>query len=171
MYRSALFQLRRVWAVTLALTLPSVAGSQGTPRVNPAPIPSLAEARVGIAPVSPWRVPSLATDSLALLAAPEAEGTPRSAALAGAASFLLPGLGSFYASHPTHGLVHMVIHLGAGTLALAGTVSCAIAWGGTTDCEEGGMQVVAAVWLVNWGWAIVTGVNDAKAYNAKHAPK
>lgn len=171
MYRRALFHLRRVWAVTLILTVPRVAESQATPRVNPAPIPSLTEARVGIAPVSPSRAAGVATDSLTLLAAPMAEGSPRSAALAGAASFLLPGLGSFYASHPTHGLVHMAIHLGAGTLALAGTVSCAIAWGGTTDCEEGGMQVVAAVWLVNWGWAIVTGVNDAKAYNARHAPK
>lgn len=171
MHRSALFHLCRAWVLTLVLTMPRVTEAQHTPRGAPAHIPSLAEARVGISALPPSRASVPATVSLDSVAGPEAASTQRSPVIAGVASLLFPGAGSLYASHPRHGLIHMGVHVVAGTLALVGTASCAMGWGGTTDCEEGGLEVVAVAWLVNWGWAVVSGVNDAKAYNVKHGAK
>lgn len=95
-------------------------------------------------------------------------GSGRSPIVAGVASAFIPGVGSFYAANPRHGVTHLVIHVVAGTYVLAGSASCMMSWGGETECPDDNLLNVAAVaWLVNWGWSIVSGVNDAKAFNAR----
>jgi hypothetical protein len=95
-------------------------------------------------------------------------GSGRSRIIAGAASVFIPGVGSFYAAHPRHGVTHLVIHLGAGTFVLGGSVSCMMSWGGETECpDESLLNIAAVAWLVNWGWSIVSAVNDATAFNAR----
>lgn len=95
-------------------------------------------------------------------------GSGRSPIIAGVASAFIPGVGSFYAANPRHGVTHLVIHVVAGTYVLAGSASCMMSWGGETECPDDNLLNVAAVaWLVNWGWSIVSAVNDAKAFNAR----
>ena len=156
----------------LALTCTSLAEGQDGHRGGPDGAPSRSAMRVGIEQFPAelgLRLPAGSPPGLTGADVPQSADPSRSKVIAGAASGLIPGLGSFYASHVRHGLTHLTIHLVAGTLALAGSVSCITAWGGETDCNEGATQLVAATWLLNWGWSIVTAINDAGAFNARHS--
>ena len=99
--------------------------------------------------------------------APALLAAGRSRLVAGTASAFVPGLGSFYAGHARHGAIHLLVHVVAGTYVLAGSVSCISAWGGETDCSDAALDVAAIGWLVNWGWSIVSAINDASAFNAR----
>lgn len=155
----------KLWfPVLLALGAVSGAGAQGA---DGGAVPRMASGRVGIEPALRTLV---VVGPIADTALPEAVvpasglAGSRSRLLAGTASFFLPGLGSFYAGHARHGVTHMAIHVVAGTWVLAGAASCFMSWGGETGCTDG--DIVGAVswaWLANWGWSIVSAVNDAGA--------
>lgn len=82
--------------------------------------------------------------------------------VAGALSWLVPGLGSFYAENSRHGKRHLII-LGGSVVALAaGWNSCISSLAGSCTL----MTLGYVAWLGNDVWAIVTAVQDANAYNA-----
>lgn len=85
--------------------------------------------------------------------------------LAGALSgLLLPGLGSFYAGNSGHGVRHLAI---AG-VALVGVVVGAEQTGCSLEAGSSGctlLDISLGVYVVNWVWSIVVGVNDANDYN------
>lgn len=112
-------------------------------------------------------VSSIAADSTEHASMPTLLASGRSRLVAGTASAFVPGLGSFYAGHARHGAIHLLVHVVAGTYVLAGSVSCVSAWGGESDCSDATVDVAAIGWLVNWGWAIVSAINDASAFNAR----
>ena len=156
--------------VSLVLTISSVAESQAGQRAAQPLAPSRAAARVGVGRVSLQSDISRRTNVTSrgsALEASSATDPSRSKVIAGLASGIIPGVGSFYAANVRHGFIHLTVHVVAGTLALAGSVSCIATWGGETDCNDGGTQLAAAVWLVNWGWSIITAVNDAGAFNTR----
>jgi hypothetical protein len=105
--------------------------------------------------------------SVTLAGAARAQSPPdtgfKSPALAGVASYLLPGVGSWYAGNDQHARVHGAIALGLG---LTGT-----AMGVGHDCYDlcvpntmlGGLVVLG--YLTNAIWSIVTAVQDAHSYN------
>jgi len=156
----------------LMVTCTSVAQSQDVRRRGSDEAPSRSAIRAGIGrrPAQlDLTLPADAPSALTRTDAPLSAEPGRSKLIAGGASGVLPGLGSFYAGHARHGVTHLAIHVLAGTLALSGSVSCLTAWGGESDCNEGMIQVAAVGWLVNWGWSIVTAINDAGAFNARHS--
>lgn len=155
-----------------ALALARRADGQRDPVTRDPIVPALSIARVGIAPRRTDDTQRLwAGESDATMRVGEPlllDGGGRSRVLAGAASAFIPGLGSFYAGNARHGAVHLVIHLVAGTYVLAGSVSCIASWGGETDCpDETALNIAAVGWLVNWGWSIVSAVNDVSAFNVR----
>ena len=87
----------------------------------------------------------------------------KSPTLAGVASYLLPGVGSWYAGNDHHARVHGAIALGLGITGVAMNVGR-----GCYDiCVPPtllGALVVAGV-LTNDIWSVVTAVQDAHAYN------
>lgn len=86
-----------------------------------------------------------------------AESEAKSPVAAGLLSFFVPGVGSFYAGNDKHGFVHLSIHVG---FAIMSTTLC----GQGKDAPCGGASDAAVlVALVNWPWAIVNAVRDARA--------
>lgn len=85
----------------------------------------------------------------------------RDPTLAGIMSFIIPGVGSFYAGNSGHGLRHLGIHLGSYVLIGAAAASC------DYDCSSnaGMVGLGALALLANDVWSIFVAVNDAKAHN------
>lgn len=81
--------------------------------------------------------------------------------LAGILSFLIPGVGSFYAGNGGHGIRHLGLHLGSYVLIGAAVASC------DYDCSgSGGLVLLGSLALLgNDVWSIFTAVNDAKGHN------
>lgn len=98
----------------------------------------------------------------------------RSPALAGALSFLVPGVGSFYAGNVRHGVRHVVLAAGGLALMAAGfSESFGHCLFQSSSCHSHGDGLIGlglAISVVNWGWSIVTGVRDAKARDRRSAP-
>jgi hypothetical protein len=93
----------------------------------------------------------------------------KSPVLAGFLSWPIPGLGSYYARNSGHGTRHLVIH---------GVALGVFIWGVAETTDEILDEIIIdeddihpALWVgltaltINTIWAIVTGVNDAIAYN------
>ena len=87
-------------------------------------------------------------------------------AVAGLLSFLLPGLGSFYAGNSGHGILHLAIGLGSYAVMYGGLNSDACQW--EDDCAVAG--VGAVVYLGNAIWSIFAAVSDANKHNRAAAP-
>lgn len=87
----------------------------------------------------------------------------KSPVLAGALSGLLfPGLGSFYAGNSGHGVRHVVIAGVTVVGMIAGGSDCEL-FDDNDDCTLTGIS--ALLFIGNWVWSIVVGVNDANDYN------
>jgi hypothetical protein len=105
--------------------------------------------------------------SVTLAGAARAQSPPdtgfKSPALAGVASYLLPGVGSWYAGNDQHARVHGAIALGLGLTGMAMSAG--------RDCHDlcvpqntlGGLIVFG--YLTNEIWSVVTAVRDAHSYN------
>ena len=105
--------------------------------------------------------------TLTLAAAAPAQSPPdtgfKSPALAGVASYLLPGVGSWYAGNDQHARTHGLIALGLGITGVALSAG--------RDCCDmcvpptlGGTLVFVG-YVTNDIWSAVTAVRDAHAYN------
>lgn len=130
--------------MTLALVTPVAAQRAESARVVHRP--SLAMGSVQFVPARAGSLPFV-----------PAEGEAKSPVAAGLLSLVIPGVGSFYAGHSTHGFVHLGVHMGAALISVA---SC----GQGKDSPCGGASDAAIlVALVNWPWSIVTAVRDARA--------
>ena len=97
----------------------------------------------------------------------------KSPAAAGALSLLIPGAGSYYAGNGLHGTIHLLTAVASLALLVGEAASCLplIVYGSLSaesdKCNETAGNVTAGVYLVNWGWSIVTAVRDARSHNAK----
>jgi hypothetical protein len=92
--------------------------------------------------------------------------------LAGAISWIIPGLGSIYANHNTHGFRHMAV-AGASIAVMILGVSDCFDDSYVDECDTGlGFAVIGYLaYVVNNVWAIVSGFNDALANNrARQGP-
>lgn len=114
-------------------------------------------------------VPGLVAQEMELaFVSPEVASTQpvpgeKSPVLAGALSGLLfPGLGSFYAGDSPHGVRHAVIAGVTIVGMIAGSSECEL-FDQNDDCVVTGIS--ALLFIGNWVWAIVVGVNDANDYN------
>lgn len=85
------------------------------------------------------------------------EGEVKSPVAAGLLSFVMPGVGSFYAGNSRHGFAHFGVALGSAFVAMA---SCGV--GDDSPCG-GASDAAILVNLVNWPWSIVTAVRDARS--------
>jgi hypothetical protein len=95
-------------------------------------------------------------------------GGQRSAPVAGVLSFLIPGVGSFYAGNNMHGVIHLGIEVGAYLLVVSQANSCLNSIGtGTTNCKSnaGFVGGGALIILGNDIWSIFTAVHDANNHN------
>lgn len=81
--------------------------------------------------------------------------------VAGILSWLIPGLGSFYAGNSGHGVRHLVIAVGGYALLVAGAASDDCLYGDSCGLLYAGAGVI----VVNAVWGIVTAVGDANAHN------
>lgn len=107
----------------------------------------------------------------ALPAAPQAkpefpkEDTGKSPFLAGVLSWVIPGVGSFYAGNNRHGWVHLLVFAGSIAL-LASSHRCAVGPSNPDQfiCPENAATVTVAfgVMEVDDIWSIFTAVSDAK---------
>ncbi len=147
---------RTALAATLICTLPLLARGQNT--LSGA---DSSQARVA------WVAPSSAAATVSSVRADRPltlDAVDRKdPTLAGVLSFLIPGVGSFYAGNTTHGIVHLGIHVGSYALIVGEATSCAF----DGSCTGSG-GLVAAGYLVLLGndvWSIFTAVNDAHAHN------
>ena len=105
--------------------------------------------------------------SLTLAGAARAQSTPdtgiKSPTLAGVASYLLPGVGSWYAGNDQHARTHGLIALGLGITGVALSAG--------RDCYDMCVPptllgtLVFVGYLTNGVWSVVTAVQDAHAYN------
>lgn len=114
------------------------------------PIPTLSAARVS-ARAALQSAPT-AADTIYLVRRKQPVG-------AGLLSYVYPGVGSFYAGHTRHGVTHLAVAMGA-MLALMGS---AIDEEASPRASAG--TALVGIYLVNWGWSIVSAVNDARAVN------
>jgi hypothetical protein len=89
--------------------------------------------------------------------------------IAGALSFVIPGLGSFYAGNQPHGWRHLLIHVGTYVVMLVSVNDCIndISVGNACSSHTGLWTVGALGLLANWVWGIFTAVGDAKAANGE----
>jgi hypothetical protein len=127
--------------------------------VRPSVLPSIEGSRVGI---SPPRA------SLGLVVLVPQGGAGKSPFAAGALSFIMPGVGSFYASHAGHGFRHLLIHAGSSMVVAVSALGCTAPCGGGCESDGGVVVPVAfAALMGNWAWGIVTAVQDAQAYNRR----
>jgi len=86
----------------------------------------------------------------------------RSPVGAGLLSYLLPGLGSYYAGNSKHGTVHLVVGLASGAALFYSLADCK----GNCSTDEV-ISIGSGVTLaVNAVWSIFTAAQDADAYNA-----
>jgi NADH:ubiquinone oxidoreductase subunit 6 (subunit J) len=89
--------------------------------------------------------------------------------VAGILSWIIPGLGSFYAGNSGHGVRHIVIYAGAVVLLFVGAAQAAEEIDPFTgEVDEGSFALMGAALVVlvaNSIWAIITAVGDANAYN------
>lgn len=96
---------------------------------------------------------------------PRAEGEEKSAYVAGLLSFLLPGVGSFYAGNSAHGWTHMLIEVGTFGAGLTVAHTC----NGELGCGIEVLTGVGVVLIANQIWSIVTAVRDvSSARNRAH---
>jgi hypothetical protein len=113
--------------------------------------------RLAPSPVVP--TPGLGLEATTAAGAPAADS--KSPVLAGVLSFLIPGVGSFYAGNTNHGLVHLGIDLGAIVVMSAGF----------SGNNQGAADVGYFAYIGNWIWSIFTAVGDANAYNGSPSGK
>jgi hypothetical protein len=133
-----------VVALSLALAAPAAAQRADSARLVHLSAPLLAG--VSVHPAPPGGSPGLPYESGA-----------KSPVVAGFLSFLMPGVGSFYAGNSTHGFVHLGVVMGSALVTMA---TC----GQGKDAPCGGVSTLATlVILVNWPWSVVTAVRDARA--------
>jgi hypothetical protein len=140
---------------TLALSVLVVAASSVT-----ADAQRMSESRVGVV-VAPF-----ATDAeLAQQAASRKEPV-----LAGVLSWIIPGVGSFYAGNSKHGAIHLGIHVVSFIVMIAGAAAAVETIDYTTgEVSEGGIGLYLVGLLalfVNDIWSIFTAVGDANKANA-----
>jgi hypothetical protein len=86
--------------------------------------------------------------------------------LGGLLSWILPGLGSYYAGNSGHGTRHLVIWAGSIAVIVIGVSQTedGFSTGSSDALILGGLAAL----VTNTVWAIITGVNDANAYNRQH---
>ncbi len=104
--------------------------------------------------------------------------TKKKPILAGAMSFFVPGLGSYYAGHSRHAWTHLVVASASAAVMLVEPVGSALRrfgckFNGGFDCDtdpDTGNEVAYWVFNVNLVWSIVSGVNDANAHNRRGGP-
>jgi hypothetical protein len=109
---------------------------------------------------------SLAVAADARAQAP-ADTTRKSPTLAGVASYVLPGVGSWYAGNGDHAAVHGAIALGigvAGAVASSGSGCRELSCTGRNSVPFG---LLVLAYLTNEVWSTVTAVHDAQASNAR----
>lgn len=102
----------------------------------------------------------------------------KSAASAGILSFLIPGLGSFYAGAYGHGAIHLSIGVvsfllyGEAASSRSSEQSCTIIGARVAYCTpkrtsgtEAQLGATLGVYVINDAWSIFTAVRDAHAHN------
>jgi TM2 domain-containing membrane protein YozV len=110
-----------------------------------------------------WRLPA---STVTLQPATADDTDKKDPVIAGALSFLIPGVGSFYAGNNGHGYLHLGIHIVTYVVtigALVGTANC-----DTTNCVTNSASSAAigyVVLLVNDVWSVFTAVGDAHVHN------
>ena len=158
--------IHRVALTVALLVVPSFASAQSS---NLADAPQIASettlsnysARIASGLARPKSAKASGVDSRYFL---QPVGTRKEPILAGWASAILPGAGSFYAGNNRHGVIHAGVALASLVVMVAGTGACY-----TADCG-GGMATVGYLgYLVNDVWSIFTAVSDANTFNAKGA--
>jgi len=84
--------------------------------------------------------------------------------VAGLLSWILPGVGSFYAGNSGHGVRHLLISAGAVTAVVVGASAFD---DNDEDATLSGVLIVGGLTLAvtNAVWGIITAVNDAHAAN------
>jgi hypothetical protein len=94
-------------------------------------------------------------------------------ALAGILSFLIPGVGSFYAGNSTHGFIHLGIHVVSYVLIVSSVSNavndCAFGDCSSSSTSGGELALGSIVLLGNDVWSIFTAVGDAHAHNGDQA--
>lgn len=118
--------------------------------------------------------------SLDRATSPAPEGVEhKEPALAGVLSFLLPGVGSFYAGNNTHGTIHLGAEVAIYAVAVAAAVktidnasSC-----NTYSCVNNASSSFTTTALVGYGalvvndiWSIFTAMSDANVHNNATVP-
>ena len=84
--------------------------------------------------------------------------------LAGALSFFVPGLGSFYAGNSGHGVPHLAVAAASfGGMIAQSDCGITLMFSNDNDCTL--YLISGGVFIVNWIWSIATGASDAKDYN------
>lgn len=153
--------LRRI--VTIAITSAVVHVSGGAQVVAP-DTPGIARMNGGIPTIVSSRA-AFRSEGMSPLLVPQQGQAEKDPVVAGVLSWLLPGAGSFYAGHRRHGWTHAGIALGTAMLILSGMGECEESL--DAECVGGAGLVVTglAVFAVNNVWAIISGVNDAHAFN------
>lgn len=141
----------RVKAVALGLALAALTSSADAQR--------LADTRMAVAPSA------APADATMVQAAGE-----KNAVVAGVLSWIVPGLGSFYAGNSRHGAIHLGLHVVFFGVMIAGIGSAFEDCLTSTDptCGTGGAGTFYAGFvgtLVNGVWSIFTAVKDANTAN------
>ena len=120
-------------------------------------------APVGI--TAPYAVGGPAKNDASLPALVQGEGR-KEPIVAGVLSWVVPGLGSFYAGHSKHGWTHLAV-AGASLVIMVVGVSDCVGDDFYSDCDTGlGFAAVGYLgYVVNAIWGIVSAVGDANAAN------
>ena len=109
---------------------------------------------------SPW-VASLETPADVIGLAELQGAVHKEPIIAGVLSWLLPGLGSFYADNSKHGVRHLIIE-GVGLVVFIAGAAMENDKAGSGD----GLIIAGyTVFIVNGVWSIITAVQDANAFN------
>jgi hypothetical protein len=148
-------------------TTAGVALAQGVEAPQGAPLVSAA--RVGF---SGQTAPAFVLPEVAGPLAPQAGANDKDAFAAVALSFLIPGVGSFYAGNNKHGWRHLAIHVASYAVMVATLTSCVNDY--YSDCSEysGGFYAGSIVLVGNWVWGMFTANSDVKEHNGQAgAPK
>jgi len=100
---------------------------------------------------------------------PQQAATRKEPALAGVLSFIIPGLGSFYAGNNRHGIIHLSVHVASFFVMIVGAAAAVDTVDPTTGAiSGGGIGTFMVGWLalvVNDIWSIFTAINDANRFN------
>lgn len=116
----------------------------------------LSSARTGV--VIPAGFASASAGSAGIIPAVPRMSDEKDPLLAGVLSFVVPGVGSFYAGNTRHGWTHLLIHAASYALLVSSATSTT---NGKSAAGTAGLGVAAL--LVNNVWSIFTAVSDAKA--------